>query len=171
MDVGATVAERTAVAGDYYAALGRAFDEGWPATLQRFLGSREWTVGLALVHPDWIHELDLEPRSLTAVFGPRDFTDKPLANDRCESRLIWGYECPLPRDLQIDHLFPYALGGATLPGNRIHLCRNHNNLKGVDVHVYPWETVAERCGLWWPQVFEALRYRIKRAHPGMISTD
>ncbi len=59
----------------------------------------------------------------------------------CQSKLIWGYSCPFygQDSIQIDHLFPYSLGGPTIPTNALYLCRRHNLGKSADVHLIPWE--------------------------------
>jgi hypothetical protein len=41
--------------------------------------------------------------------------------------------------MEIDHLFPYSLGGPTIAVNAIYLCRRHNLGKSVDIHLIPWE--------------------------------
>ena len=40
--------------------------------------------------------------------------------------------------MHVDHRFPYALGGPSDPSNAIFLCREHNLLKGHDVHLNKW---------------------------------
>ena len=41
--------------------------------------------------------------------------------------------------MEYDYLFPFALGGPTIARNRVPLCREHNAIKGSDVHLFPWE--------------------------------
>lgn len=40
--------------------------------------------------------------------------------------------------MHVDHRFPFALGGPTIPENALFLCREHNMLKGHDVHLNAW---------------------------------
>ena len=62
----------------------------------------------------------------------------------CQSRVLWGYACPFEGALEIDHLFPYGLGGPTRRENAMVLCAQHNRMKAHDIHVLPWEAI----GLW-----------------------
>lgn len=102
---------------------------------------------LVLVHPDWIREVGGTPADVVAVQGPRAFTIDS-GSRICSSSRIWGYVCPLDCACQYDHLWPYALGGPTKPGNAVPLCRHHNSLKGVDIHAYPWEESPFPGELW-----------------------
>lgn len=57
----------------------------------------------------------------------------------CQSEILWGYKCELEGEIEVDHLFPYSLGGPSNGSNKLHLCRLHNRLKSSDIHFYPWE--------------------------------
>lgn len=62
------------------------------------------------------------------------------AADRCGAQRVWGYECPGSEDrLQLDHAWPYALGGRSVSENGVWLCAPHNHAKSWDVHCYNWE--------------------------------
>ena len=92
---------------------------------------------MALLHPEHHGELfrgEPDPR------GARSFAAAEFA-EACQSEWIWGYKCPLTPTTRTvaDHIFPYSLGGATAAGNRITLCRWHNQVKAADIHFYPWE--------------------------------
>jgi hypothetical protein len=95
---------------------------------------------LAIVHPiNYREKLDK-----SEILRKRNFAQEPVSQSmECQSKVIWGYKCDiqnqLSNDIQADHLFPYSLGGPTLPSNKIHLCSEHNYLKGSDVHFFPWE--------------------------------
>ena len=76
------------------------------------------------------------------VQGDRRFKMGPHQRQgACQAIRVWGYACDLPRDenLQLDHGFPYSLGGPTDPANCLILCALHNAMKGSDVHQFPWE--------------------------------
>jgi hypothetical protein len=74
-----------------------------------------------LVHPDWYEDLEAEG-SPNSVRGKRTFGDVTRDAD-CEAKFVWGYPCPFgDTRVQIDHLFPYSLGGPTVPGNGVWLC-------------------------------------------------
>lgn len=80
--------------------------------------------------------------------GPDRFLRKELPEQRsiCELERIWGYKCNNPLnsdDIQYDHLWPYALGGATNVDNLLALCPFHNFIKSNDYHWYPFEIYQE----------------------------
>jgi hypothetical protein len=90
----------------------------------------------ALIHPS--HYENHEP-SGSMIRGPRQFSTSIVAQGiSCQAHLVWGYECP-SCDVVTDHLFPYSFGGPTIGENQIYLCHRHNQLKGCDIHLYPWE--------------------------------
>jgi hypothetical protein len=101
------------------------------------------------------------------IQGPRSFEAAPLLEGApCEAERIWGYRCDLPLEYarQQDHLFPYALGGPTEARNRLTLCSWHNQVKFVDIHLFPWE---EGEPLWLDPLLDRLHaYRDSR---GLIS--
>lgn len=69
---------------------------------------------------------------------------------------LWGYACEFShRPMHQDHMFPYALGGATNPGNLLTLCDVHNLAKGHDIHVYPWPA---EVPAWVEEAISRLRY-------------
>ena len=74
--------------------------------------------------------------------GPRQFAAaRRPAGVGCQSVLVWGYECPIhasASDLELDHGWPFALGGQSAPSNGVWLCRLHNRAKSHDVHNYDW---------------------------------
>lgn len=58
-------------------------------------------------------------------------TQRPLlsaANHRCQFKTKTGQICGSTYQLQVDHIFPKALGGSDDPANLRILCRTHNNL-------------------------------------------
>lgn len=119
---------------------------------------------LALLHPDHYSELNL-PASRTvetlqrSIQGPRTFAAYSQPGT-CQSPLVWGYQCELGGDKQQDHLFPYSLGGPSIPTNRIYLCRYHNMVKTADVHCYPWEDLERWALPWLDQQIRRMRIEI-----------
>jgi hypothetical protein len=99
-------------------------------------GEGDIVLALALLHPKW-----LPPWAPVNFRGSQTFGIGVDARfNHCNSRLLWGYECPFDGGvMHSDHLFPWALGGHTVGGNRVVLCNAHNSMKSSDIHVYPWE--------------------------------
>lgn len=76
----------------------------------------------------------------TRCVGPRSFNIVRPRSTHCASRVVWGYECPQVRvGHQIDHFWPYSLGGRSVVENGLWLCEIHNRAKSDDVHFYAWE--------------------------------
>lgn len=122
-------------AHEYLRWLSRA-QEPWEELYAAYLRVPTLSVAAGLVHPMWYAEdgrvAPEDPR------GPRRF---PETNDSlpCRAVRIWGYECDLESQrTQRDHVFPFSAGGPTEARNLIPLCRWHNQVKGSDVHVFPW---------------------------------
>ena len=111
---------------------------------------------LVLVHPDWLSDAEFGSK-IELVQGERAFSGSISGTAKCESQVIWGYACSIEDTIQRDHLWPYALGGPTKPGNFIYLCRLHNYLKGVDVHCYPWDEAESRLLIWLEDQISLLR--------------
>ena len=62
------------------------------------------------------------------------------AGGRCEHRILFGLlRCPARSNLQLDHWYPHARGGATSRGNLVLLCARHNRAKSARVPTL-WET-------------------------------
>lgn len=117
---------------------------------------------LSLLHPDHLASLVL-PEHLSReciqrkLQGPRSFVSNLCSVNKCGSKLLWNYECPLSGNIQQDHLFPHSLGGPTVPTNRIHLCRYHNMVKTCDIHCFPWEEADKWCKPWLGMQISKLR--------------
>jgi len=81
-----------------------------------------------------------EDITMSEVLGNRSFsTDITRKATKCMAEFIWGYPCVFEnRELQADHLFPYALGGPTVSNNLLVLCDRHNQAKSHDIHLYNW---------------------------------
>ena len=133
--------DRYVSASNYLLSLEESLNKGWE---QYYRENPEASHSkLALLHPDHIKELDL-PAHLTpekiqvSIQGRRAFSSG--VSGKCQSSLLWGYECELNGDIEQDHLFPYSLGGPTLGNNRVLLCRYHNMVKASDIHCFPWES-------------------------------
>lgn len=95
-------------------------------------GGSQRASALALIHPAW-----LETEDFSEIRGSRSFGFEAMG-ESCQAPLIWGYSCPNSA-IEVDHMFPYSLGGPTRADNGLLLCRDHNRLKGHDVHLIPWE--------------------------------
>jgi 5-methylcytosine-specific restriction endonuclease McrA len=90
---------------------------------------------LILIHPEWYRTNRGRP-SDCEVRGRATFGLIPGKGQRCQSDFIWGYECPfVSSNIHCDHLFPWSLGGPTVPENAIWLCDRHNQAKGSDWHL------------------------------------
>jgi hypothetical protein len=88
---------------------------------------------LVLIHPSWYHGLETEGRA-SSIRGPRAFT-RGRTTGKCQSEGTFGYSCPFGLvAVQLDHVFPYALGGPTSSDNGAWLCDFHNQCKGHDFH-------------------------------------
>jgi hypothetical protein len=139
----------------YFEALTRLRTMTWESVAERW-DELALPERLVLVHPDWIGDAGLS-EEIEAIQGERAFIADVPGRLACESRLIWGYDCTTRDRLQRDHLWPYALGGPTKPGNFIFLCRQHNSLKGVDVHCYPWDHAESKLLLWLDEQIALMR--------------
>jgi hypothetical protein len=116
---------------------------------------------LALLHPDHYGALDLPCNKSVEVIkqqiqGKRKF-ERTIITAKCECHIVWGYDCRLDTILELDHLFPYALGGPTIGTNRITLCKYHNMVKSSDVHCFPWEFYEKWCVPWVDMQLKKLR--------------
>jgi hypothetical protein len=120
-------------------------EDGWAAGYARFketamLDSSDprclpLSTTMALCHPAWWKD-----RATTKDILIGDQFEKSAIQNKCQAELLWGYECPFNNaPVHQDHWFPKALGGATVPNNRLVLCEHHNYLKGTDIHPYPWD--------------------------------
>lgn len=93
----------------------------------------------ALIHRD---VAPVTPERLRELQGQRAFASvRRLVGARCEANLVWGYDCPMhtpSHELELDHSWPFALGGQSVPSNGIWLCKLHNRAKSHDIHNYDW---------------------------------
>lgn len=128
--------ERIQAGRQYFIALARVFETTWTKAYDTYAAEgRPVTLALALLHPAWLEGESMGHRDLR---GPRAFASS-ASTGGCQADLLWGYECA-GRVLETDHMFPYALGGPTRADNALILCRDHNRLKGHDVHLIPWNS-------------------------------
>jgi hypothetical protein len=135
-----TLADRVSFGRRYVELLAQPGWSNWLKGYERFCAGHLDTVEVfSLLHPDWRASWPLE-----SLQGPRRFAlaDAGIGGLKpCQANVIWGYDCTRQSDdpTQVDHMFPYAFGGATVAGNRLELCRVHNSVKAHDIHLYPWE--------------------------------
>ena len=108
---------------------------------------------MVLIHPKFYEDycINNDPRG-KRKFEPEIFTSAT----RCQSKLLWGYDCKVQYSIkfQSDHLWPYALGGATVSENKKILCEIHNSFKTSDIHLFPWE---EGLPSWYSQIIESIK--------------
>lgn len=119
--------------------------------LQNELGLAE---SMALIHPDHYKHVS----TANQIRGDRTFPkEQGMTSIKCSADVIWGYSCSieLTSGIYADHLFPYSLGGPTVSNNKLYLCEFHNQVKGNDIHIYPWEEGE-------PEWLKGLLFRINR---------
>lgn len=93
---------------------------------------------LALIHPN---SLLWTGRSREDHQGGTKFKEPQPLDGSCVGERVYGYPCPMPPGTPVhrDHIFPHAMGGPTVPLNCQPLCELHNQHKGMDIHLFPWE--------------------------------
>ncbi|MFJ2520480.1 hypothetical protein ACIOWF_16030 [Cellulosimicrobium cellulans] len=135
MEIG-ILQERITSAHRYFRCLRDAMETGWDRLYSRHHdGQSSTSESLVLVHPVWLEQSGRTTPSRAA----RGFQRRVPNFEVCASPVLWGYDCPNGTGLEVDHLFPYALGGPTVFTNALYLCGDHNRAKGHDVHLIPWE--------------------------------
>lgn len=111
--------------------------EMWEVRYADACARRSLPSALALINP---LVTPLSREEWAKCIGSRSFSVVRPRITRCASRLIWGYDCPrLHATHQIDHFWPYSLGGRSAVENGLWLCEVHNRAKSDDVHFYAWE--------------------------------
>lgn len=127
----------------YFVELSKSFETSWDAGYERWRKSQDLALGLALIHPEWwLDVLNGRPD----IRGPRKFAHSIRDGD-CQSGFIWDYACDNSK-IELDHAFPYSLGGPTIANNALSLCYRHNRIKGHDVHLLPWDQPSTPCFSW-----------------------
>ncbi|MDH5401957.1 MAG: HNH endonuclease [Candidatus Heimdallarchaeota archaeon] len=116
--------------------------ENWENLYNKFNKNKNDLVSLMiLIHPENYNHLIKIP-GISDPRGNRYFDNTVFSIDRnqnkCDSIKIFGYICPLKNSdenkINIDHLWPFSLGGPTEVSNGIFLCKIHNNFKHNDIH-------------------------------------
>ena len=104
---------------DYAKTLGGSPGQiSWEALLaERESGTQTVARSLVLIHPLWYEGMP----GAEGVRGPRLYGLKAGSEDSCKSELVFGYPCPFEEELHVDHLFPWSLGGPTVPVSYTHL--------------------------------------------------
>jgi hypothetical protein len=131
---------RLAHGKEYVTAICSLTDTNWIVSYENYLlGNLGLAQSFALIHPSH-YESYISAKSMR---GLRNFSQElGLHSMKCSSRIFWGYDCPFnSKNIQLvaDHIFPYSLGGPTEADNKAYLCSFHNQLKGNDIHFFPWE--------------------------------
>jgi len=144
---------------EYLGALSQLRTHGWDWLLHEFLANRlAVPQAFVLLHPEAYDD------DLVSLCGQRAFSRHIRQASTCEAEQYWGIPCRFEfdtlRDLCVDHIFPYSLGGPTIAQNALVLCRLHNSMKGNDVHLYPWERGFPN---WFQSQIERIRkYRLTK---------
>lgn len=118
---------------------------------------------LALCHPDFRvvggSSFDQEIHGRAS----RSFSNRVGRHERCQMEALSKVRCKFNEfpDIrgrcEIDHMWPWALGGPTVLSNSIRLCRFHNATKSSGIEHFPWNGSLEWIPLTLQQV--ATRYR------------
>ncbi len=140
---------RIDTAKTYLERLNSNLSKGWNIIYEDYSkGHLDFFDKITMIHPDFIKSIHL-PNHISHDNLIRDIQGKRLfkqENGSCQSKLLWGYECPYNNNLLChgDHLFPYSMGGPTISANKLLLCHYHNMVKSTDIHLYPWEDKMNR---------------------------
>lgn len=121
----------------YADALAGMFECSWFDLFEKLSsGGFDGPEGLVLIHPHW-YGRELGASSEACPFrGKRSFSLSAPRGVTCQSRELWGYDCPFRvENLAADHRFPFSLGGPTRSTNLIWLCEVHNSAKAADWHL------------------------------------
>lgn len=139
---------RIECAKEYLLKLEISLESDWTKLYSRAMKENDLIMKLALIHPEHFVNAGIDEKQYKEIVqGKRSFGPN-FRTSNCESELIWGYSCNLNDDIEQDHLFPYSLGGKTIPANRVFLCKYHNQVKSSDIHNFPWENLRERVEPW-----------------------
>jgi HNH endonuclease len=135
------ISQRVAKAQEYLTILQASMQIDWPEFYTQAVTHENWLFRLAAVHPVHYKDYVWQESNQCKIRGPRGMQmDGGVKVQGCQCRLIWGYDCKLTQTrFEADHLFPYAFGGPSLGQNKVVLCSLHNQAKGSDVHLFPWE--------------------------------
>jgi len=126
------------VKGESYArALATMRDSSWFELRSELEGKKQQGAELlVLIHPYWYGREGSDNTETCSVRGPRTFAVGRPRGAKCQSKELWGYDCPFDQvHLSADHRFPFSLGGPTLGTNLIWLCNVHNSAKAADWHL------------------------------------
>ncbi len=114
---------------------------------------------LVLIHPRWYN-----PNTKITNCGVRGRRRRDLkltGQEPCDSIKNWDYECPFDKPkIMCDHIFPWSLGGPSLPNNTAYLCQFHNLLKGPDIHHLELNEDNYNFG-WFPEILERVRKQLR----------
>ena len=165
-----SVSRRYAFAGKYFVTLKSLWAAGDPVAEWLKLRDRRTELEvhqvMALIHPRFYqlserYVLARSGKARCPIRGDARFQERqrPMQK-RCECRAFWGYDCDgkwihagdivdgvddvSSNKIEMDHSFPYALGGVTELENLRQLCGLHNRLKASDIHIWPWDEWCDR---------------------------
>jgi hypothetical protein len=131
----------------------------WLAFYRTAIDHPTWVYRLAAIHPRHYRDYVGTDREPCSIRGSRGMTlDGGVRAQGCQCKLIWGYACGLSQErLEADHLFPYSFGGPSIGPNKVVLCNLHNQAKGSDVHLFPWELGEPK---WLSEVLQRVNRRM-----------
>jgi hypothetical protein len=132
---------RISTAEEYLIAYEKLSQESWLGLYVRYSnGELTLPQSFVLVHPQYYE--DVEQKNGVQIRGKRQFEpDVSRYSLSCMAAEVLLTECLLNtyEMVESDHLFPYSLGGPTLPENQIFLCPSHNLMKLAGIHLFRWE--------------------------------
>jgi hypothetical protein len=155
------IPKRLKQAREYFLILEKSLRIDWHEFYSSAIEHTNWVYRLAAIHPR--HYRDYVEHNVRdcIIRGPRGMViDGGAREQGCQCRLIWGYDCVLTQQgLEADHLFPYSFGGPSIGQNKVFLCTLHNQAKGSDMHLFPWE---QGEPTWLPEHLERIRRQLTR---------
>jgi len=103
-------------------------------------GEENTVMMYVLLYPIFYEDINNSKDTCCEIRGKRTF--QHIEATCCEAERFFGVKCNLDLDnwrLELDHYFPWSLGGVTSPDNLIKLCNFHHKLKGISIMLYCWE--------------------------------
>jgi hypothetical protein len=104
---------------------------------------------LVLIHPDFYYKKGVYFGDFLNWKRASSFTNGITETSLCMWMKRTGVNCIFNNNRQIrgkceaDHIWPNYLGGPSVYGNRLILCRFHNSMKGSDITCFEWDKFPE----------------------------
>lgn len=132
--------------------------DGWAALLTTARVKQLPALRMCLIHPSVV---PISETRWKQHRGPRIFPPLSRSGQTCWANLVWGYRCPCAANkLELDHAWPFALGGRSDRENGVWLCSLHNRAKSCDVHCYHWSA---ECPSWLSSMLDAIQRDVRAA--------